>query len=72
MAFLAQGDEVQSAPVGTTGYDQPFDGHDYEGNPVHLDATRRLAADEEVDLTSDIQANYNFFESGPGYDALDD
>ncbi|MBG0787609.1 MAG: ferredoxin family protein, partial [Anaerolineaceae bacterium] len=46
-AFLAQGDEVQSAPVGTAGFDETFDGHDYEGNPVHLDAIRRLAADEE-------------------------
>ena len=71
-AFLAQGSEVQAAPTGTPGFDEPFDGHDYEGNPVHLKSTRRLEADEEVDLTLDIQANYDFFESGPGYDALDD
>lgn len=69
-ALLAQGEEILSAPAGTPGFDQPFDGHDYEGNPVHLDHTRQLAEDEEVDLTPDIQLNYDFFEQGPGYDAL--
>lgn len=27
--------------------------------------------DETLDLTEDIQPNYDFFEKGPGYDALD-
>lgn len=71
-AFLAQGDEIQTAPTGSPGFDASFDGHDYEGNPVHLDATRQLEVDQEVDLTPDIQANYDFFENGPGYEALMD
>jgi NAD-dependent dihydropyrimidine dehydrogenase PreA subunit len=71
-AFLAAGGEVQSAPAGTPGFDQPFDGHDYQGEPVHLDHTRVLEPDEEVDLTKDIKPNYEFFEDGPGYMALMD
>ena len=71
-AFLAMGGEVQSAPAGTPGFDQPFDGFDYKGIPVHLDHTHRLDADEKIDLTKDIQANYDFFSDGPGYAALMD
>ena len=43
-AMLAIGDEVQSAPAGTPGFDQAFDGHDYKGVPVHLDHTPPSAA----------------------------
>lgn len=71
-AFLALGGEVVSAPAGTPGFDEPYDGHDYKGNPVHLEHTRILEADEEVDLTPDIQPNYDFFTEGPGYSALMD
>lgn len=68
-AFLAMGNEVLSAPEGTSGFTEPFDGHDYKGNPIHLDSTRRLKPGEEFDLTPDIQANYDFFSDGPGYGA---
>lgn len=71
-AFLAAGGEIQSMPAGTPGFDQPFDGHDYQGEPVHLDHTRELAPDETLDLTQDIQPNYDYFENGPGYGALMD
>jgi hypothetical protein len=57
-------------PKGIPGFDQPFDGFDYDGNPVHLDHTRRLSPDEELDLTQDIQPNYDYFQDGPGYNAL--
>jgi ferredoxin len=69
-AFIALGGEVQSMPVGTPGFDEAFDGFDYDGNPVHLKSTRRLAPDEEIDLTEDIQPNYDYFQEGTGYDAL--
>jgi ferredoxin len=69
-AYLAVGGEVLNAPEGTPGFDETFDGHDYEGNEVHLESTRTLHPDEEVDLTRDIPANYEYFESGPGYDAM--
>jgi len=68
--FLAFGDEVQSAPLGTPGFDQPYDGFDHEGNPIHLESTRLLEKDEGVDLTQDIQANYDYFQKGPGYKSL--
>jgi hypothetical protein len=57
-------------PAGTPGFTEPFDGHDYEGNEIHLNHTRTLAPDEEVDLTKDIQPNYDYFEEGPGYSSL--
>ncbi len=69
-AYQARGGEVQSMPVGAAGFDQPYDGTNHEGEPVHLDATRTLDAGETVDLTEDIQPNYQYFTAGPGYDAL--
>ena len=69
-AYVARGGEVLSAPVGTPGYDQPLDTTTYEGDPVHIPATRVLTESEVVDLTPAIQANRDFFEKGPGYEAL--
>lgn len=70
-AFVAKGGEVLSKPVGTPGFDQVYDGENKDGEPVHLTATRALETGEEADLTEDIQPNYDFFDSGPGYQALD-
>jgi hypothetical protein len=42
----------------------------YEGDPVHVPATRVLTEGEVVDLTPAIQDNRDFFEKGPGYEAL--
>lgn len=69
-AYSARGGEIQSMPDGTPGYEEPFEGFDYEGNPVHLDSTRTLAREEILDLTDDIQPNYDYFKTGTGYDAL--
>jgi ferredoxin len=68
--YLAYGGEILSEAEGTAGFDQPFEGHDYEGNPIHLSSTRTLEQDEEVDLTPNIQPNYDYFTEGPGYAAL--
>jgi len=68
--YIAFGDEKQTAPNGTPGFTEPFDGFDYEGNPVHLEATRNLEPDQEINLTEDIHFNYEYFDSGPGYSAL--
>ena len=43
----------------------------HHGNQVVLDTAKKLEAGEVVDLTPDIQANYDFFSSGPGYGAND-
>jgi hypothetical protein len=41
------------------------------GEEVVLDTVKQLDVGEVVDLTKDIQSNYDFFEKGPGYEALD-
>lgn len=68
-AYKANGGELVSMPVGTPGYTETYDGTNHEGEPVHLEGTRALAAGEVVDLTSDSDYNYEFFKSGPGYSA---
>ena len=70
-AYDAKGDEILSMPKGTAGFDEVFDGNDSHGEPVHLEGVRTLAAGETVDLTQDIQPNYDYFQEGPGYSALD-
>ena len=69
-AYRAVGGEVQSAPRGTPGFEEHFVGHDFEGNEVQIEFTRTLAPNEEVDLTGDIQPNYDYFTQGMGYRAL--
>ena len=69
-AFIAAGGEVLSAAVGTPGYEQALDTFTHEGEPVHIPATRVLKPGEIVDLTEFIQINRDFFENGPGYEAL--
>ena len=44
-------------------------GTDHNGNQVVLNSVRELKAGEVVDLTKDIQANYDFYTQGPGYKA---
>ena len=61
--FTAQG--------GASGFDTVYDGENQHGEPVHLEHTRVLEAGETIDLTPDIQPNYDYFEDGPGYSALD-
>ena len=67
-AYEASGGEYISK-VGLSGH---FEGTDHHGDAIVLDTVKELAAGETVDLTEDIQPNYDFFESGPGYGALDE
>lgn len=48
-----------------------YEGQNDKGEPVVLDCTRQLEEGEVIDLTPDIQPNYDYFAEGPGYDALD-
>ncbi|MCP4429260.1 MAG: ferredoxin family protein [Chloroflexi bacterium] len=50
----------------------PFEG-EVDGHEVKVLNAKQLAGGEVLDLTEDIQANYDFFEDGvgPGYDAQD-
>lgn len=70
--YVAKGGEVLSMPVGTEGFDQPWEGEDEHGNAVKVFATRVLEAGETIDLTPDIQPNYDYFTEGMGYKALDE
>ncbi len=65
--YTANGGEFISK-VGLSGH---YEAENHHGDPVVLDTVKELEAGEEVDLTEDIQPNYDFFESGPGYGALD-
>jgi ferredoxin len=66
-AFTAKGGELLSAPEGTPGFDQSFNGTDSNGKEVHLKGIRILKVGEVVDLTSSIAKNADFYQSGPGY-----
>lgn len=70
-SFVAAGGEVLSMPVGTDGFNDPYSGENQYGEAVELQATKTLEAGEEVDLTADIEPNYDYFTDGPGYSALD-
>jgi ferredoxin len=67
--LVAKAGQRLSKPVGTPGFAEEFSGKNHEGQPVHLKATKVLAAGEAVDLTPDIETNVDFFKNGPGYKA---
>jgi ferredoxin len=46
-----------------------YEGHNNKGETIILEETLTLAAGEVVDLRQDIQPNYDFFKTGPGYNA---
>ena len=48
----------------------PFEG-EIDGHQVKLLNAIQLPGGEILDLTEDIEPNYDFFISGPGYEALD-
>lgn len=67
-ALKAKAGQKVSLPVGSA-YTESYDGTNHDGEAVHLDAVKTLKAGEIVDLTPDIAPNYDFFKSGPGYNA---
>jgi ferredoxin len=66
-AYTAEGGERQSKPLGTAGFDEPFVAVNAAGTEVTIPATRELEAGEVIDLTEDIQPNFDFFTQGAGY-----
>lgn len=66
-AYTAKGGEYVSQ-IGETG---TFTGTNHHGVQVTINSVRQLKAGEVIDLTKDIQANYDYFKSGPGYKAND-
>ena len=69
-AFEARGGEVISMPAGS-GLDGEFSAPNHHGTEVTLKHTRVLEAGEVLDLTADIQPNFDYFTDGPGYDAME-
>ncbi|HPT23323.1 MAG: ferredoxin family protein [Anaerolineaceae bacterium] len=69
--YQAVGGEMLSAPVGTPGFDEVADVFTYEGDPVQIPAVKKLTEGEIIDLTPAIDVNRSFFETGPGYLAID-
>ena len=65
--YKAKGTEFINKP-GIKGH---YQGTNHHGKTVVLETTRQLEAGEVIDLTSDIEVNKNFFQSGPGYAAKD-
>jgi ferredoxin len=65
-AYSAKGGEYIALPA-SSGVRGAYSGKNHHGTPVHLKHTRQLEAGETIDLTADIQSNYDFFSSGPGY-----
>lgn len=71
--YKAKGTEKLSAP-GDPNFSgkatEHYEGHDNKGQAIVLDQTVSLAAGDVVDLKPDIQPNYDFFKSGPGYSTI--
>jgi ferredoxin len=65
--YSAKGGERISMPAGTPGCNEPYDGEDHDGNPVHFENTRTLQKGEKLDLTSARKSNTDYFKTGPGY-----
>jgi ferredoxin len=66
-AYSAKGGEY-IARLGLTGH---YEGTNHHGEKVVLDCTRQLKAGETVDLTEDVQPNYDYYKTGSGYKALE-
>jgi len=70
-ALVAKEGQRLSMPAGTAGFDAVYDGKNHNDEPVHLDHTRILKVGEVLDLTPDIQQNYEYFKTGTGYKAVE-
>jgi ferredoxin len=66
-AYTAKGGEY----LNRVGLDGHYEGTNHNGDPIVLDTVKQLEAGETVDLTSDTQANADYFSGGPGYGAKD-
>ncbi len=66
-AYIAKGGEHISR-IGLTDH---YEGINHRGDAVVLDCVKQLETGEVIDLTEDIQANYNYFTTGPGRKTLE-
>ena len=66
-SYTAKGGEYLSR-VGLKGH---YEGTNHHSEAVVLETVKQLSAGEVVDLTEDNQPNYDYFQKGPGYTALE-
>lgn len=66
-AYKAKGGEFISR-IGLVGH---YEGTNHHGIKVILETAKKLDAGEVLDLTEDIQPNYDYFSKGPGYSSND-
>jgi len=64
-AYTAKGGEF----INRLGISGQYSGTDHHGSAVVLETAKQLAKGETVDLSSDIQANADYYKKGPGYSA---
>ncbi|MCJ7623654.1 MAG: 4Fe-4S dicluster domain-containing protein [Anaerolineaceae bacterium] len=69
--YIAKGGERISAPADIPGFDEIYEAQDLDGDQILLKFTKTLQWGDVIDLTSSLKANIEFFEEGPGYDAID-
>ena len=69
-AYDAKGGEYISLPA-SSGLSGAYTGTNHHGETVKLAHTRALDSGETVDLTADIQPNYDYFTKGMGYGGND-
>ena len=69
--YEAYGGEPLSMPEGTEGFDEEYEGEDVFGDTYVVKGVRYLKEGEVIDLSGAAERNDAFYESGPGYDALD-
>lgn len=69
-AYVARGGEVISMPA-SSGLSGMHEATNHHGTTVVLKHTRVVEAGETLDLTEDIQPNFDFFTDGPGYDTME-
>jgi ferredoxin len=55
--------------INRVGLSDHYEGTDHDGNSVALETVKQLAKGETVDLSTDKQANYDYYKKGPGYSA---
>jgi ferredoxin len=63
--YVAKGGEYINR-IGICGH---YEGMNHHGEPVELETVCRLKKGQMVDLTVDIQDNFDFYTHGPGYKA---
>ena len=66
-SYTAKGGEF----IARVGLSTHYEGTNHHGVKVVLDCTKQLSKGEDVDLTEDIQPNYDYFKTGIGYGGWD-